>query len=98
MTTRTEHLVIPATHPVFAGHFPDRPLVPGALLLDLIVAAWGGPAVRIPTVKFLRPVVPRDELTLEFSPARPGAAVRFLCRRGSETVCSGALLPGASDR
>ena len=24
-------------HPVFAGHFPAQPIVPGALLLDMVI-------------------------------------------------------------
>ena len=28
-----------ANHPVFAGHFPGRPIVPGALLLDAVLHA-----------------------------------------------------------
>ena len=32
-------LNFPATHPVFAGHFPGHPMVPGALLLDAVLHA-----------------------------------------------------------
>ena len=37
---RVETLVtFAADHPVFAGHFPGRPMVPGALLLDEVLHA-----------------------------------------------------------
>ncbi len=90
---RTEHLEIPANHPVFAGHFPGHPLLPGSLLLDLILAAYGAPVAGVTSVKFHRPVLPGDALVLTFTPAGAGPAIRFDCTRGPDTVCSGTLLP-----
>jgi len=64
---------IPADHPVFSGHFPDHPLVPGALLLDWVVARvaayWRvAPAVlRIEQAKFLHPVLPDAHITLSLA-------------------------------
>jgi UDP-N-acetylglucosamine acyltransferase len=71
----------------FAGHFPDRPVMPGVLILEALAQAAGiwllktAPdprAVEIRVVgfddaKFRRPVVPGDQLRLE---------VRLLSRRG----------------
>jgi 3-hydroxymyristoyl/3-hydroxydecanoyl-(acyl carrier protein) dehydratase len=39
-------LVFPPGHPVFAGHFPRYPIIPGALLLDaaLLAIATAAPA------------------------------------------------------
>ena len=37
----TVSLQISAQHPAFAGHFPDMPIVPGAVLLDEAVRALG---------------------------------------------------------
>jgi 3-hydroxyacyl-[acyl-carrier-protein] dehydratase len=57
----------PASDPVFAGHFPGRPVVPGVFQLEMIHAAmeWSlsrEVAVReISRAKFLRPILP-DEL------------------------------------
>lgn len=65
---------IPLDHPVFAGHFPDYPLVPGALLLDWVVdkvaAYWQvSPGVlRIEQAKFLQPVPPGACVSLEWQP------------------------------
>lgn len=57
-------------HPAFAGHFPGAPMVPGALLLAaaLGVLGLGGSGTRIASAKFLRPVLPGEEVEI----ARPG--------------------------
>ena len=50
---------IATDHPCLPGHFPGRPLVPGVVLLDRVLAAIEaahGPTgpLRLPQVKFLR--------------------------------------------
>ena len=90
---RTERIDIPAAHPVFAGHFPGRPLLPGSLLLDLILEVWGTPVARVASVKFHRPVLPGMALSVTFTPVGEGPAVRFRCECGGETLCAGTLLP-----
>ena len=58
---------IAATHPAFDGHFPGRPLLPGAVLLSLVMETVAavpalqqrlGAAPRVDNVKFLAPVGP----------------------------------------
>ena len=49
--------------PCLDGHFPGRPLVPGVVLLERVVEAIESahgplPALRVPQVKFLRPLLP----------------------------------------
>lgn len=57
-------LEVPADHPVFVDHFPNDPLVPGALLIDWLIKALQahtGRVVRVvPNMKFLSPLRPAD--------------------------------------
>ncbi|RKT43443.1 beta-hydroxyacyl-ACP dehydratase [Thiocapsa rosea] len=100
---QTRRISIPLEHPVFEGHFPGRPIVPGSMLIDLVLAAWedagGDPVTSVPSLKFHRPVVPGDALVLHFTPTTPGsgteAGVRFTCLREQTLVCSGLLMPRA---
>ncbi len=98
---KTRGISIPLAHPVFEGHFPDRPIVPGSMLIDLVLAAWedagGETFTSVPVVKFHRPVAPGDTLVLHFAPTTQGigAGVRFTCLREETLVCSGLLLPQA---
>jgi 3-hydroxymyristoyl/3-hydroxydecanoyl-(acyl carrier protein) dehydratase len=54
-------LQFPSDHPALAGHFPERPLIPGVVLLDAIARAARtafalGALDRVPRAKFTRPV------------------------------------------
>lgn len=82
---------IDVNHPVFAGHFPGHPIVPGALLLDraqqLIEAATGRTLTGLAQAKFLSIAQPGDALMLEHDVL--DGAVRFTIRCGERTVASG---------
>jgi 3-hydroxyacyl-[acyl-carrier-protein] dehydratase len=67
-------------HPTAAGHFPSNPIVPGALMLDEVVAAIAGDSgVLIRAAKFLRPVCPGERVNLRWQ-VLAGGAVKFECR------------------
>lgn len=59
-------------HPVYAGHFPERPVVPGvftlAMVRDCAAAVLGRPAgyEAVRECKFLSVLLPGDVVTLEF--------------------------------
>ncbi len=89
-------LDIAAEHPSFSGHFPAFPVLPGALLLDEMLAAiqvargidltsW-----HVSSVKFLDAVRPRDCLVLEHEATAPGL-IHFTIRVDTRKVASGTL-------
>jgi acyl-coenzyme A synthetase/AMP-(fatty) acid ligase len=86
-------LHFPVDHPSAAGHFPANPIIPGAVLLDRLVAALfpGGSCGGIESAKFHHPVRPGD--TVVVSHRIDGPMTRFECRLASsdELVVSGAL-------
>lgn len=89
-------LAIAPDHPAFCGHFPGRPLLPGALLLAEVVEAARGepvPAARLvagatlAVAKFLAPVGPGAclSLTLDWDEA----GLRFEASEGGRAVARG---------
>lgn len=74
--------------PVFEGHFPGEPLVPGAALLRAVERALDGPRfVRLERVRFLAPVQPGEEV--EIALQRDGERVHFTARVGDREVLRG---------
>jgi len=87
-------LRLPADHASAMGHFPGDPIVPGAVLLDeilAIIARAHGARTQgwvVKSVKFLRPVRPGAELEIELA-AAPTGDIRFRCWMGASEVVSG---------
>ena len=87
---------ISANHPSFAGHFPQFPVIPGAVLLDetlqviqrergIDLTQW-----KIASAKFLDVVRPGDSLRLEHGAPMDGL-IRFTIRVANRNVASGTL-------
>lgn len=93
--------IVAHDHPSLPGHFPGRPLVPGVLILDHVVQAIEaregaavGAALRLPQVKFLQPLLPGQEATVEVDGAAP--RWRFRVLRGQALLASGEVVAEAS--
>ena len=71
--------LLDAQWPVFAGHFPSHPVLPGALLLDWVVSAitaqLGSPVASVSQVKFPQAAEPSDCLSVALR--QDGTRVRF---------------------
>ena len=83
-------------HPALPGHFPGNPVVPGVLLLDhvlsLLEATHGPlPGLRLPQVKFLQPLLPGQEASVELASRGP-SSWRFRILRGDTVLATGDLV------
>jgi 3-hydroxymyristoyl/3-hydroxydecanoyl-(acyl carrier protein) dehydratase len=97
-----EHIVpllIPPGHPALPGHFPDRPLVPGVVLLERVAAAWKRwrqQGVGTLDAKFMQPLRPGEDAVIALHDE--GHRVRFEIRRTDGVVLArGTMVPRASD-
>ncbi len=92
------HWTVPPDHPVFAGHFPGTPILPGVMLLDTAlhaIAAATGIALdtcEIGSVKFLGRAGPGEELVIQHA-LSAGGAIRFDVVAGTRKIASGNILP-----
>lgn len=92
-------LEVAQDHPVFAGHFPGQPLLPGALILSEVreaisrvpaLVARLGAEPTLGAAKFLAPVAPGASLIIELQPeASATGSVRFDVRCGDVVAATG---------
>jgi 3-hydroxyacyl-[acyl-carrier-protein] dehydratase len=96
MTTATTHeatVIIPASHPSLAGHFPGRPIVPAVVLLERVLSEaerWLGaaPAANcLAQAKFTAPLLPEQEARLQLTLKE--RELRFSLTRGDASVAQG---------
>lgn len=85
-------------HPALPGHFPGRPIVPGVVVLDRVLAAIEaqhgalGP-LRMPQVKFVQPLLPGQIARIELEPSTQAQDAaprwRFRVLRDDALIASG---------
>ena len=90
--------VVDPAHPSLPGHFPGAAVVPGALVLERVVAAIEaahGPfaALRLPQVKFLQPLLPGQSAQVQLQGDAP--RWRFRVLRGDTVLASGEVVAGS---
>lgn len=94
MTVAAWRFTLDPRHPALPGHFPGRPLLPGVLLLDQVIAAAAARGVavtRLQSVKFLQAVLPGE--TCEIVLQVRGGRLRAECRVAGRLVLQAVLGP-----
>ena len=88
---------IAADHPSLPRHFPGAPIVPGVVILEQVLAMieTRGPtgALRLPQVKFLRPLLPGERAQVDIVEADP-RRWRFRVLRDGVLLASGEVVAG----
>ncbi|HMB74987.1 MAG TPA: hypothetical protein VKN76_01215 [Kiloniellaceae bacterium] len=92
--TDSSVIAFPADHPALAGHFPDNPLVPGAVLLDHVIAVVaeceGCRVSGIRSAKFLRPLRAGESCRLQIG-RRADGALKITCSTDAAKVMTAIL-------
>jgi len=87
---------IPGGSPLFAGHFPGQPILPGIAQLAMAERALGAPLAAVRALKLRRPVAPGEVLELGLKDPEEDGWSRFELRRGGEAVSGGTVRTGLS--
>ncbi len=98
---------VSAGEPFFVGHFPEKSLMPGVLIIEALAQTGGVALLSLPEnrgkialfagikeARFRRPVVPGDVLELECTLTRrrgPVGVGQAVARVGDETACTATL-------
>lgn len=92
MNPAAAEIRVAADHPALPGHFPGRPVVPGALVLDAVIAALASRGIAVTAlaaVKFFAPFMPDRAHQLQWQ--QRGTRLAFECRAQEAVVAAGSF-------
>jgi 3-hydroxyacyl-[acyl-carrier-protein] dehydratase len=100
LTSARASAVFPESWPVFAGHFPGRPIVPAYALVGLVLAhaehALGPLSLTgIDRMKLARPLGPGASVVSELATERQGETVKLRASLSAEGELVGTLVLSA---
>lgn len=88
---------IPNTHPSLTGHFPDNPLVPGAIILDNVLSIAKDQGFKnidqIVSVKFRAHLRSDEECHVDFVNGKRG--IMATCLRDKTIILTCLFVPSA---
>jgi 3-hydroxyacyl-[acyl-carrier-protein] dehydratase len=67
-----------SSHPIFKAHFEGNPLLPGFMQVDIAAEILGITTTGITRSKFMEPLLPNDELILQYEERSGKIRVRWI--------------------
>jgi 3-hydroxyacyl-[acyl-carrier-protein] dehydratase len=75
-------------HPCLKGHFPNNPIVPGVLILQLVIQSLPRHKhFNAPQIKFINPLKPEEDFDISFQ--EKSKQIHFLCSTENKLIAKG---------
>lgn len=87
---------IKSSHPSLKGHFPDKPIVPGVVILDEVINIVKSlkpdfTIAAIPMVKFIHPLLPEQPVFVDIK-EKNDTTISFNCSYNEIKLVTGQLI------